>query len=95
MHQDNLLARRSYDRFADYRRRVAINRLFRYLGMKLGIGGRMDDFAHREFRTIETPDRRTYMAYRRIVRMSRNTLTRKAGMLLSMMAYYRFGSRRG
>ena len=80
---------------ADYRRRLAVNRLLAYLVSEMGWGPDLDDHAHREFRTIERPTRREFRDYRRIAWRSRRPLGRRASMVLSMAAYYWFGTARG
>jgi glycosyltransferase involved in cell wall biosynthesis len=95
MHEANLLARRDYDKYADYRRRVALNRFFEHMFRRMGYGGRLAEMTHREFRTIQSPDRETYKLYRRIALRSGASLYRICAMVLSMMAYYYFRSEKG
>lgn len=95
MHAANNLARRRYDKHADYRRRVALNRLFAHMVGRMGYGDRLAEMTHREFRTIENPDRPTYKSYRQIALRSGASPYRISAMILSMMAYYYFRSEKG
>lgn len=83
------------DARVDYRRRLAVNRLLAHLVAQMGYGPGLDDHAHREFRTIERPTRREFRDYRRIAWRSGRPLGRRAAMVLSMAAFYWFGTTRG
>ena len=83
------------DPHADYRRRLAVNRLLAHVAAEMGWSPDLDDHAHREFRTIERPTRREFRDYRRIAWRARRPLSRRAAMVLSMAAYYWFGTARG
>jgi len=80
---------------ADYRRRLAVNRLVTHLTERMGYGPGLDDHVHREFRTIERPDRREFRDYRRMAWRSDRPWSRRLAMVLSISAYYWTGTKRG
>lgn len=95
IHGDNYFQGLERDPQADYRRRLAVNRLFAHLVERMGYGPGLDDHVHREFRTIERPTSREFRDYRRIAWRSGRPWHRKLGMVLSMAAYRWLGSNRG
>jgi glycosyltransferase involved in cell wall biosynthesis len=67
VHGANHYCRRGADKFAAYRRRLAINRLFAHLERTLCYDpGRLGDFHHREFCTIARPTLSQFVKYVRI-----------------------------
>lgn len=93
LHENNHHAGSGGDPYADYRRKLAVNRLFELFRRRLGFDtARLADFAHREFRTIESPTRRELREYSQCVLAARLPLTRKAACLGSIAMYF-LGSR--
>jgi glycosyltransferase involved in cell wall biosynthesis len=95
VHGGNRFAGRPYDKFDDYRRKLAVNRLFALMTTRLGYDvPRLRDFAHREFRTVQRPTLRQLRQYAGIALGAKASLPRKAGMLLSMAKYVAWDCRR-
>ncbi len=95
VHGGNRFTGRPYDKFDDYRRKLAVNRLFALLTTRLGYDvPRLRDFAHREFRTVSRPTLRQLRQYAGIALASGGSLVRRLGMLWSMATYYGWDSRR-
>lgn len=89
IHRDNVFQRRAYDRFDDYRRKLAINRLLALLARRMGYDvPRLGEFAHREFRTIARPDLRQLRHYLAIARRARVPWGKRLGMMGSMIGYW-------
>ena len=89
VHGDNHFCGRSVDRFATYRRRLAINALFEYLERKLCYNvPRLADFHHREFRTIGKPSLRQLALYVRIGMASRASLLRRLVCIAELTGHY-------
>jgi hypothetical protein len=89
VHDGNHLCGRTPDRFAVYRRRVAINRLFEHLERTLSYNvARLADFHHREFRTIGRPTFRELAQYLRISMAARMPLVRRFGCMAEMARHF-------
>lgn len=95
IHGENRFHGRARDPHGDYRRRVAVNRLIHHFADEMGYGPGLDHHAHREFRTIEKPNRDEFHDYRKIAWRSRLPWNRRLAMVLSMAAYYWFGTEAG
>ncbi|MEX0679335.1 MAG: glycosyltransferase [Pirellulales bacterium] len=89
VHGDNHFCGRSADRFATYRRRLAINALFGHLERKLCYNvRRLAEFHHREFCTIGRPSLRQLALYVGINMRARASLLRRLACLAEMAGHY-------
>ncbi len=89
VHDRNAYYGRDHDAVHDYRRKLAIHRLFVLLETRMGYDmGRLSDFAHSEFRTIERPTASELRDYVRIALRRRAPWSRRAGSVGSMLGYY-------
>jgi glycosyltransferase involved in cell wall biosynthesis len=89
VHGRNHFCGRRADKFANYRRRLAINTLFEYLERKLCYNvPRLADFHHREFSTIARPTLRQLTQYVRIGMASRTSLLRRLFCIAEMTGHY-------
>jgi glycosyltransferase involved in cell wall biosynthesis len=89
VHDRNQFFGRGADQLAVYRRRLAINALFEYLGRKLCFDmERLADVHHREFCTIAQPTFRQFMKYVRIGMAMRGSYVRQLGRLAEMTRHY-------
>jgi glycosyltransferase involved in cell wall biosynthesis len=89
VHAVNQVCGRLPDRFAVYRRRLAINRLFEHLERKFCYDtARLADFHHREFCTIERPTLRELLKYLRITMAARLSPARRMGCFLEMSRHF-------
>ena len=80
---------RGYDRFADYRRKLAVNRLFELYRLRLGYDfERLAEFAHREFRTIARPGLVQLLDYLRIAWRAPAGVLRRLSMAGSMLGHF-------
>jgi hypothetical protein len=97
VHGDNYHFNRKPDKFAVYRRQLAINALFGHLERKLCYDvGRLAELHHREFCTIDRPTFRQLMQYVRIGSTSRVSLYRRMACMAKMTAHLvRSATRRG
>ncbi len=89
LHGSNHFAGRRADAGKDYRRRLAINRLFRHLVQQLGYDAvTLPELAHREFQTIPAPTFRQLRDYLRLVFISRLRFSRKLALMGSILGRY-------
>jgi glycosyltransferase involved in cell wall biosynthesis len=89
VHEGNHFCGRAQDRFAVYRRRLAVNRLFEHLARKLCYDvDRLGEIAHREFATVSRPTFRQLRKYLHIGMRSRASLPRRLTCALEMAGYY-------
>ena len=89
VHDKNQFFGRPVDKFAAYRRRLAINALFEYLQRKLCYdAGRLGEFHHREFCTIERPTFRQFGQYIGLSGKSRASILRRLACMAVMTAHY-------
>ena len=89
VHSSNQFCGRRCDKFATYRRRLAVNALFEHLERKLCYDvPRLAEIHHREFRTIAKPTFRQLRQYCRIGASSRASLFRRAACIAEMAGYY-------
>jgi glycosyltransferase involved in cell wall biosynthesis len=89
VHGDNGFHGRVADRFATYRRRLAINKLFHHLERKFAYDViRLADFHHREFRTIAKPTFRMLRQYVGIGMASHASLLRRLACVGEMTLHY-------
>ncbi len=83
------------DKFAVYRRRLAINTLFEHLERKLCFNfDRLAEFHHREFCTIAKPTARQLRQYLRISLTARIPLVRRLACIAEMTRYYLWAAKR-
>jgi glycosyltransferase involved in cell wall biosynthesis len=94
-HDANLFAGKRYDKFAEYRRMLAIDRLFSHFAARMAHDpARLPQFAHLEFRTIPRP---TFLQFRHYVELTfaaRMPTVRKLRIMKSMLRYFAFECRR-
>jgi glycosyltransferase involved in cell wall biosynthesis len=96
VHQNNYYHGKLIDQSSTYRRRLAINRLFRYLECKLGYNlERLTEFHHREFCTIESPTLQQLADYFFIGRSARISLGRRMACFVAMIRHYLVAKWRG
>ena len=89
VHERNHHCGRSHDKFAVYRRRLAINTLFEHLERKLCFNfERLAEFHHREFCTIAKPTMRQFRQYLRISLSARISLFRRLACMAEMTRHY-------
>ena len=89
VHDDNHLCGCSPDKFAIYRRRLAINILFEHLERKLCYNfQRLAEFHHREFCTIARPTFRQLVQYMGINMRSRASLFRRLACVAEMTVHF-------
>jgi glycosyltransferase involved in cell wall biosynthesis len=89
VHDNNQFCGRVPDRGAVYRRRLAINALFKYLEHKLCYDvERFGEFHHREFCTIARPSFRQLRKYLRISLAARVSHFRRLTCMAEMAAHY-------
>ena len=89
VHSGNHWHGRVPDKFAVYRRRLAINSLFEYLERQCGYDvRRLTDFHHREFRTIARPTFRQLTQYLRINFASRISLLRRLACVAEIAGHF-------
>jgi hypothetical protein len=89
VHDNNQLCGRTPDKFAIYRRRLAINILFEYLERKHCYNfQRLAEFHHREFCTIAGPTFRQLMKYICINLTSRASLVRRLACITEMTGHF-------
>ena len=89
VHGDNQFCGRRVDKFAVYRRRLAINALFEHLLRKFSYNfQRLAEFHHREFCTIARPTFRQLTQYCRIGANSRASLVRRLACLAEMSGHF-------
>jgi glycosyltransferase involved in cell wall biosynthesis len=89
VHSQNRHFGRDQDKFANYRRRLAINTLFEHFHRKLCFDpAQFGDLMHREFRTIARPTRRHLRHYSRLVLRSNVPLIRRVTRFVDMLSYY-------
>ena len=83
------------DATANYRRRLAVNRLFEHLQRQQCYNvEQLADFPHREFKTIESPSFDVLREYARICMRARTSMLRRISCVLSMTHHYFSTSRR-
>ncbi|HTM55324.1 MAG TPA: glycosyltransferase [Pirellulales bacterium] len=89
VHGANAFCGRPADRFAAYRRRLAVNRLFEYLERKFFYNlARLADLHHREFCTIGRPTLAQFAQYLRIGMASRVSAFRLLGCIAEMTRHW-------
>jgi hypothetical protein len=89
LHQANSFAGKVPDARADYRHRVAINRLFQHIVTRQGYDTvSLPELAHREFQTIPRPTFRHLTDYFRLVFGSRLRLSRKLAQAGAILGHY-------
>jgi hypothetical protein len=89
IHGANAFAGRRADPRADYRRRLAINRLFRHLTDRFGYDvERLPELAHREFQTIAAPTFRQFSEYTRLVWTSHLRWLRRLALWGSLLGHF-------
>ncbi len=89
IHGANAFAGRRADPRADYRRRLAINRLFHHLVERFGYDAdRLPELAHREFQTIPAPTFRQLSDYTRLVLTSRLRWLRRLALCGSLLGHF-------
>ena len=89
VHDQNQFCGRSPDKFAVYRRRLAINTLFEHLERKLCFNfERLAEFHHREFCTIAKPTMRQFRQYLRISLSARISMFRRLACMAEMTRHY-------
>jgi glycosyltransferase involved in cell wall biosynthesis len=89
IHGGNAFAGRAADPQADYRRRLAINRLFRHLVDRFGYDAdRLPELAHREFQTIPAPTFRQLTDYVRLVFGARLRFSRRVALWGALLGHY-------
>jgi glycosyltransferase involved in cell wall biosynthesis len=89
VHEQNHHCGRSPDKFAVYRRRLAINTLFEHLERKLCVNfERLAEFHHREFCTIARPTMHQLWQYLRISLSARISLFRRVACIAEMTRHY-------
>lgn len=96
VHGANHYCGRAADQFADYRRRLAINRLFAHLERKLCYDvGRLADFHHREFCAIPRPTLGQFVKYMRINMFCPISPRRQLGCIAEMTNHFLRSAMRG
>jgi glycosyltransferase involved in cell wall biosynthesis len=89
VHNGNHLYGHAPDKFATYRRRLAINSLFEYLEHQCCYNSRrLADFHHREFCTIAKPTFRQFTQYLRINLASRISLFRRLTCIAEITGHF-------
>jgi glycosyltransferase involved in cell wall biosynthesis len=89
VHALNQHCGRKPDKFAVYRRRLAINTLYEHLERKLCFNfDRLAEFHHREFCTIAKPTARQLRQYLRISLTARISLFRRLACIAEMTRHY-------
>jgi glycosyltransferase involved in cell wall biosynthesis len=89
LHGANAFAASGRDVGSDYRRRLALNRLFHHVTCRLGYDtDSLPQLAHREFQTIPSPKVRHLSDYLRLVWGSRIQLSRKLALMGSILGHF-------
>ncbi len=92
VHGANNYIKGKRDRFGNYRRRLAINRLFDLLTKRSGLDpDSLPELAHREFQTLVTPTWKQWYQYSRIPFRSRVRWSRRFALIASMAGYFFLG----
>ena len=96
LHGANWFAGRPSHAGANYRRRLAVNRLLRHLIDRFGYDAdRLPELAHREFQTIPAPTFRQLLDYSRLVFTSRLRIFRRAALWGTLLGHYLRSRSRG
>jgi glycosyltransferase involved in cell wall biosynthesis len=95
LHANNHFTGKGYDKFKDYRHKLAVNRLMQWLVTRMGYDARrLTEFAHREFCTIDKPTMAKLWKYLQLAVRSQVPLSRKLGIAGTMLRHYCFASTR-
>jgi hypothetical protein len=88
-HDSNLFAGKPYDQVAEYRRLLAVDRLFSHFAARMMHDpARLPQIAHFEFRTIPEPTFRQLRHYLELTFAARMPTARKLRIMKSMLRYY-------
>jgi glycosyltransferase involved in cell wall biosynthesis len=89
IHGDNLFHGRSVDENGDFRRSLAISRLFGYLVKRQHyLLEELDDFIHREFCTCSDPTWQECRQYLKLASRSKRHLSRRWGMAVRILKHF-------
>jgi glycosyltransferase involved in cell wall biosynthesis len=96
VHSSNQFCGRKSDTYANYRRRLAVNRLFEYLRREQCYNvAQLANFPHREFETIERPSLDQLFGYARISLGARVSILRRMSCIASMFQHFVIEAWRG